>query len=34
MGVGVNALGATGRGVRALTIEAADELFGSISKPS
>jgi hypothetical protein len=31
MGVGVNALGATGRGVRALTIEAADELFGSIS---
>lgn len=31
MGVGVNTLGATGRGVRALTIEAADELFGSIS---
>lgn len=31
LGVGVNTLGATGRGVRALTIEAADELFGSIS---
>lgn len=31
MGVGVNTLGATGRGVRALTIEAADELFGSVS---